>query len=179
MGLTRAVCTATGVGPRGGWSRVGKPDRWWSDGAMAITGEYVPSTSEWVRDQVQTIMATGTTTSVDIRGLPVVMMTMIGATSGKVRRVPVMRVEHHRVYAAVASRGGAPENPSWYANLVANPEAILQDGTREWTVRARLIEGAERAEWWQRCVEAFATYAEYEEKTERTIPVFLLEPVQE
>ncbi len=145
---------------------------------MAITGEYVPSTSEWVRDQVETIMSTGTTASVDIRGLPVVMMTMTGATSGKVRRVPVMRVEHDGVYAAVASKGGAPDDPAWYANLVANPEATLQDGTKEWPVRARIIEGPEREEWWTRCVAAFATYAEYEQKTDRTIPVFLLEPTE-
>ena len=145
--------------------------------SMAITGEYEPSPTEWVRDQVETITETGTTASVDIQGMPVVLMTMRGASSGKVRKVPVMRVEHDGVYAAVASKGGAPDHPAWYANLRAHPELDLQDGTETWAALAREIEGEERATWWDRAVDAFPPYAEYAERTDRLIPVLLLEPV--
>ena len=103
------------------------------------------------------------------------ILTMLGV-SGKVRKVPLMRVEHNGVYAAVASQGGAPEHPKWYANLRKNPVIDLQDDTTTWTARAREIDGAEREEWWQRCVEAYPPYAEYQEKTDRVIPVLLLEP---
>jgi deazaflavin-dependent oxidoreductase (nitroreductase family) len=142
---------------------------------MTITGTYVPSPSDWVRKQVDTIEETGTTESVDIQGRPVVLLTMNGVT-GSVRKVPLMRVEHDGVYAAVASQGGAPEHPKWYANLRKNPVLELQDGTRTWVARARELEGAEREEWWVRCVAAFPNYAQYQEKTERLIPVFVLEP---
>jgi deazaflavin-dependent oxidoreductase (nitroreductase family) len=108
--------------------------------------------------------------------MPVVLLTMLGASSGKLRKVPLMRVEHDGVYAAVASKGGAPDNPQWYANLLAHPDLDLQDGTEVRPVRAREISGAEREEWWPRCVEAFPPYAEYQAKTDRSIPVFLLEP---
>lgn len=144
---------------------------------MAITGEYEPSTSDWVREQVETIETTGTTTSVDIMGMRVVLMTMLGASSGKVRKVPVMRVEHDGTYLAVASKGGAPDHPAWYANLKANPELTLQDGTESWDVRARELEGEERQVWWDRAVEAFPNYAEYQTKTDRQIPILALEPV--
>jgi deazaflavin-dependent oxidoreductase (nitroreductase family) len=143
---------------------------------MTITGEYVPSTSGWVRDQVEKIEETGTTRSVQIMDRPVVMLTMLGV-SGKVRKVPLMRVEHHGLYAAVASKGGAPEHPKWYANVRKNPVLDLQDDDRTWTVRARELSGAERDEWWERCVAAYPPYAEYQTKTERLIPVFVLEPV--
>jgi deazaflavin-dependent oxidoreductase (nitroreductase family) len=103
------------------------------------------------------------------------MMSMIGASSGKLRRVPVMRVEQEGVYAAVASKGGAPEDPAWYANLKENPEIDVQDGAKVWAVTAREIEGEEREEWWPRCVAAFPPYAEYAQKTDRLIPVFLLD----
>jgi len=142
---------------------------------MTIQGTYVPSTSSWVRDQVAKIEADGTTSAVSVLGRPVVMMTMFGV-SGNVRKVPVMRVEHDGVYAAVASRGGAPEHPAWYRNLLANPVIDLQDTDRTWTARAREIDGAEREQWWARCVEAFPQYAEYQEKIDRVIPVLLLEP---
>jgi deazaflavin-dependent oxidoreductase (nitroreductase family) len=145
---------------------------------MTIEGEYVPSPRAWVREQVETIEETGTTRSVHIMDRPVVLLTMHGL-SGKVRKVPLMRVEHDGVYAAVASQGGAPEHPKWYANLRKNPVIDLQDDTRTWTARAREIEGSERAEWWERCVEAFPPYAEYQEKTDRLIPVLLLEPYGE
>jgi deazaflavin-dependent oxidoreductase (nitroreductase family) len=141
------------------------------------TEHYIPSPSGWVRKQVETIEATGDTRSVDIMGLPVVMLTMRGKKTGALRKVPLMRVEHDGVYAAVASKGGAPDHPQWYANLLANPALTLMDGTNSWDAVAREISGEERALWWQRCVEAFPNYAEYQTKTDRTIPVLLLEPV--
>jgi deazaflavin-dependent oxidoreductase (nitroreductase family) len=145
---------------------------------MTIQGEYVPSPRAWVREQVEAIEESGTTRAVQIMDRPVVLLTMHGL-SGKVRKVPLMRVEHHGVYAAVASQGGAPEHPKWYANLRRNPVIDLRDDTRTWTARAREIDGAEREEWWERCVEAFPPYAEYQEKTDRVIPVLLLEPYDE
>lgn len=144
---------------------------------MTVSGPYVPSPSAWVRKQVETIEATGTTESVDMMGRPVVLLTMNGIT-GTVRKVPLMRVEHDGRYAAVASKGGSPEHPKWYANLRKNPVIELQDGTRTWGARARELEGAERDTWWARCVEAFPNYAEYQRKTDRLIPVFVLEPVE-
>lgn len=144
-------------------------------GGMTIQGTYVPSASQWVRDQVDKITADGTTRAVSILGRPVVLMTMLGV-SGNVRKVPVMRVEHDGLYVAVASKGGAPEHPQWYRNLLANPVVELQDGDRSWTARARELAGDEREQWWARCVEAFPQYAEYQTKTDRVIPVFVLEP---
>lgn len=143
---------------------------------MTVKGEYEPSTIEWVRDQVARIEAAGDTGAVDINGLPVVMMTMAGNKSGKVRKVPVMAIEHDGVYAAVASKGGAPTNPAWYRNLVANPDIDLQVGTETTQRRARQPAGDERAEWWERAVAAFPPYAEYQDKTDREIPLFVLEP---
>jgi len=110
---------------------------------------------------------------------PVVVITSRGARSGKLRKNPVMRVEKDGVYAAVASKGGAPEHPSWYANFVAHPVVQLQDGPEAGLFRARIATGAERAEWWERCVAQYAPYAEYQEKTDREIPVFLLERVED
>ena len=141
-----------------------------------LSGTYVPSPSAWVRKQVETIEETGTTASVHIQNRPVVLLTMNGVT-GSVRKVPLMRVEHEGVYAAVASKGGAPEHPKWYSNLRKNPVLELQDGERTWVARARELEGEERAQWWERCVEAFPSYADYQRSTERLIPVFVLEPV--
>lgn len=138
--------------------------------------DYIPSTSDWVRDQVAEIEKTGDTRSVGIQGMEVVMLTMRGAKTGAVRKVPLMRVEHDGVYAAVGSKGGAPENPHWVNNVRADPSILLQDGTQTTDVVAREISGAERDEWWSRCVAAFPPYAEYQTKTERLIPVFLLEP---
>ena len=143
---------------------------------MTIAGEYIPSTTAWVRDQVERIEAEGTTRAVSIQGRPVVLLTMLGV-SGKVRKVPLMRVEHEGVYAAVASKGGAPEHPKWYANIRKNPELDLQDADRTWSVRARELSGPEREQWWERCVAAFPPYADYQTKTDRLIPVFVLEPV--
>lgn len=127
---------------------------------------------------MEKVEAAGTTEAVDIMGMRVVLLTMRGAKSGKVRKVPLMRVEHNGVYAAVASLGGAPKNPVWYYNLKADPKLTLQDGevTREYV--AREIEGDEYDEWWQRSVAAYPPYAEYQTKTSRKIPQFVLEPVK-
>ena len=144
---------------------------------MAIDGEYVPSPRKGARDQVSEIERTGTTDSVDIMGMPVVLLTMVGAKTGAIRKVPLMRVEHDGLYAAVASLGGAPEHPQWYWNLRRLPELDLQDGTVVTRRRARELEGEERAQWWERCVATFPPYASYEAKTDRLIPVFVLEPV--
>jgi deazaflavin-dependent oxidoreductase (nitroreductase family) len=140
--------------------------------------DYAPSPTDWVRTMVEKIEDAGTTDVADIIGLPVVLLTMRGARSGKLRKVPLMRVEHHGVYAAVASLGGAPKHPVWYYNLKADPKLTLQDGdvTREYV--AREIEGAEYDEWWQRSVAAYPPYADYQTKTTRKIPLFLLDPVK-
>ncbi len=143
---------------------------------MTTSGNYVPSPAKWVRDQVAEIERTGTTTSVHIQHRPVVLLTMTGARSGAVRKVPLMRVEHEGRYAAIASQGGAPQNPLWYANLVADPDIEIQDGTQTTPVRARELSGEERYEWWLRAIEAFPPYADYQVKTQRQIPVFVLEP---
>lgn len=139
--------------------------------------EYVPSPTGWVRAAVEKMVAAGDTSVGGFNGMHVVLMTMRGAKSGKLRKVPVMRVEHDGVYAAVASLGGAPKNPVWYYNLQADPKIQLQDGERTGEYVAREIDGEEYKLWWKRSVEAFPNYAEYQLKTDRIIPVFLLEPV--
>lgn len=139
--------------------------------------DYLPPGSSWVRQQLEQIDAAGgDTRAVQVMNRSVVVVIMRGARTGRWRRVPLMRVEHDGSYAAVASKGGAPDHPEWYHNLVAHPQVHLHDGTSEWQATARLLDGAERATWWQRSVEAFPPYAEYQEKTDREIPVFLLEP---
>jgi deazaflavin-dependent oxidoreductase (nitroreductase family) len=145
---------------------------------MSIEGEYEPSPTGWVRDHVERITKSGSTEGVTIRGLPIVLMTMRGATSGKVRKVPVMRVEHDGVYAVVASRGGAPTHPAWYFNLKAHPTVLLQDGREAYPYRAREVEGADREVWWERAVAAYPEYATYQENTSRRIPVLVLEPAE-
>ena len=142
------------------------------------TDDYAPSTSDWVRNQVEKVTEAGTTDAVDIMGLKVVLMTMRGAKSGKLRKVPVMRVEKDGVYAAVASLGGAPKNPVWYYNLKADPKLTLQDGDSTKEYVAREIDGDEYDEWWRRAVDAYPPYAEYQTKTTRKIPLFLLDPVK-
>lgn len=140
--------------------------------------DYRPSPSGWVRRQVEQIEAAGDTGVVDIMGRPVVLLTMRGAKTGAIRKVPLMRVEHEGTYAAVASKGGAPEHPQWFHNLVADPRIELQDGKQTWSAVARQIDGDEYATWWQRCVDAFPAYAEYEVSAaaaDRRIPVFVLE----
>jgi deazaflavin-dependent oxidoreductase (nitroreductase family) len=143
---------------------------------MSTSGDYEPSPSKWVRDQVQEYEGSGGTSGTTMRDMPVIIVTTIGAKSGKVRKVPLMRVEHEGEYAAVASMGGAPKNPVWCANLVANPQVEVRDGTVVRAMTARVVEGEEKAIWWQRCVAAFPDYAKYQEKTERAIPVFVLTP---
>ncbi len=140
-----------------------------------MSDDYIPSPSDWVREQVEKIDETGDTRSVSVMDRPVVMLTMRGRKTGALRKVPLMRVEHDGTYAAVASKGGAPEHPVWYGNLLADPHLTLQDGTESWPAVAREIDGAEREEWWERCVAAYPPYAEYQTKTDRLIPVLLLE----
>ncbi len=144
---------------------------------MALEGEYEPSKAAWVREQVELYESSGGTRGTTLRdtGLPVVIMTNRGVHSGKLRKTPVMRVEHDGRYAAIASQGGAPTHPSWYYNLRADPVVELQDGPGKWLMRAREVTGAERAEWWDRAVAAYPPYAEYQQRTDREIPVFVLE----
>jgi F420H(2)-dependent quinone reductase len=145
-------------------------------GSMALHGEYEPSPSRWVRDQVELYESSGGTKGTTMRGLPVIVITSRGARSGKVRKTPVMRVEHDGKYVAVASQGGAPKHPVWYFNLVARPDVEVQDGPIKQDMTARELTGAEKAVWWERAVAAFPNYADYQRKTDREIPVFLLEP---
>ncbi len=131
---------------------------------------------DWVQEQTKKIVETGTTEGLDVAGAPIVLLTLRGAKSGKLRYTPVMRVEHNGSYAVIASKGGAPEHPSWYYNIKAYPEFPLQDGTVTKDYVAREVEGAERAEWWDRAVAAYPSYADYQDKTDRHIPVFVLDP---
>ena len=148
-------------------------------GGMPLTGEYEPSTLQWVRDQVETYERTGGTEAATLRetGIPVIIVTSRGASSGKIRKFALMRVEHDGEYALVASRGGAPKNPGWFHNLVAEPLVEIQDGPTPLDYRVRIVEGVERATWWDRSVAVFPTYADYAKKTERVIPVFVATPV--
>ncbi len=143
---------------------------------MSRATDYAPSPSRWVRNQVETIEETGDTRSVHIQHRPVVLLTMRGAKTGMIRKVPLMRVAHQGVYLAVASKGGGPRDPVWVRNLDAEPDIEIQDGTRSWPVRARRLEGDERAMWWARAIEAFPPYADYQRNTDRVIPLFALEP---
>ena len=145
---------------------------------MALEGEYEPSQWDWVRNQVEQFEASNGQEANILQGKPewpIVVITSKGAKSGKLRKNPVMRVEKDGVYAAVASKGGDPQHPTWYHNFLEHPEVDLQDGAEKHTYRARVAEGEERAEWWERAVAQYAPYAEYQEKTDREIPVFLLE----
>lgn len=142
---------------------------------MAITGEYVPSPSQWAADQVAKYEESGGTEGTTMRGKPVVVLTTVGARTGKVRKTPLMRVEHDGAYAVVASLGGAPKHPVWYHNVVANPRVELQDGPEKHEYVAREVTGDEKALWWERSVAAWPDYAEYQRKTDREIPVFVLE----
>ncbi len=145
---------------------------------MPIEGEYEPSPRGWVRDQVAEYESSGGTRATTLRdtGLPVVVITNRGVRSGKVRKTPLMRVEHDGRYAAVGSQGGAPADPNWVHNFRAEPLVQLQDGPAQQAMVARELTGDERAEWWARAVAAYPPYAEYQQKTSRVIPVFVLEP---
>ena len=147
---------------------------------MPISGEYEPSPSEWVATQVATYEASGGTEANTLldTGMPVIIITMRGAKSGKVRKTALMRVEHEGEYALVASKGGAPENPEWYANLLAHPEIMIQDGPAPSDYVTHEIAGDERSLWWDRAVEAYPPYADYQEATERVIPVLIAKPIK-
>jgi deazaflavin-dependent oxidoreductase (nitroreductase family) len=145
---------------------------------MALNGEYVPSTTEWVRDQVERIEKSGGTEGTTMRGVPVVVLTSKGAKTGALRKHPVMRVEHDGKYAAVASVGGAPQHPSWYFNLRAEPRVEVQDGTVKREYTAREVTGDEKAQWWERAVAIWPSYDDYQARTTRDIPVFVLEPTR-
>jgi deazaflavin-dependent oxidoreductase (nitroreductase family) len=148
-------------------------------GRMTLVGEYVPSKAQWVRDQVEKFEATNGQEANTLRdtGDPIVVITSVGAKSGNLRKNPVMRVERDGIYVAIASKGGADDQPEWYYNFVAHPEVELQDGAVRKTYRAELVEGEERADLWQLAVDTWDTYASYQEKTDRQIPVFKLTPI--
>ncbi|GIG28741.1 F420H(2)-dependent quinone reductase [Cellulomonas marina] len=143
---------------------------------MPLTGEYAPSDSDWARQQAERFEASGGSEANELRGVPIVVMTSVGARSGKLRKTPVMRVEHGGEYAVVASKGGAPEHPTWYHNVVAQPHVELQDGPVRKDYDARVVTGDERAAWWERAVAVWPDYADYQTKTDREIPVFVLTP---
>ncbi|GAA2621736.1 nitroreductase family deazaflavin-dependent oxidoreductase [Streptomyces axinellae] len=143
---------------------------------MPLSGEYEPSPEQWVRNQVEQYESSGGTEGTTMRGMPVIVLTTRGAKSGKLRKSPLMRVEHDGKYAVVASLGGAPKHPVWYFNVVADPRVELQDGPVRQDMTAREVTGEEKAVWWQRAVEAYPDYADYQRKTDREIPVFVLEP---
>ena len=143
---------------------------------MPLQGEYEPSSSDWVNQQVQEYESSGGARGTTLRGVPVVVVTSLGASSGKLRKNPVMRIEHDGAYAAVASKGGAPEHPAWYRNFVEHPRVELQDAASKGDYVAREVSGEERATWWKRALEVWPDYATYQTKTEREIPVFVLEP---
>jgi F420H(2)-dependent quinone reductase len=142
---------------------------------MSLDGEYEPSPEKWVRDQVELIESSGGTQGNELRGMAVVVLTSVGVKSGKLRKNPLMRVEHDGTYAVVASMGGAPKNPTWYYNVVADPRVELRDATQVWDMVAREVHGEEKAQWWTRAVAAYPDYADYQLKTDREIPVFVLE----
>jgi deazaflavin-dependent oxidoreductase (nitroreductase family) len=144
---------------------------------MPLTGEYEPSAASWARDQVDLYERSGGTQGTDMNGMPVIILTSVGARTGKVRKTPLMRVEHGGQYAVVASLGGAPSNPVWYNNLTADPHVELQDGPVRKDYQAREVHGGERDTWWERAVAAYPDYAEYQKNTDRTIPVFVLTPL--
>lgn len=142
---------------------------------MPLEGTYEPSPEQWVRDQVADYEGSGGTRGTTMRGMPVVVLTTKGARSGSLRKTPLMRVEHNGAYAAVASLGGAPRHPVWYFNVVAHPQVELQDGPQTYDMLAREVTGEEKALWWERAVAAYPDYTDYQKKTEREIPVFVLE----
>jgi len=142
---------------------------------MTNQGEYVASTWDWVAEQVEAYERSGGTEANTLRdsGIPIIVMTCTGQKSGAIRKVPLMRVEHEGDYALVASKGGSPEHPGWYHNLVADPSIMMQDGPEPFAATAEMVTGDERAAWWERAVAVFPTYTEYMEKTDREIPVFV------
>jgi len=144
---------------------------------MPLEGEYAPSTAAWARKQAERYEATDGREAADLRGRPIIVLTSVGAKTGRLRKTALMRVEHDGAYAVVASMGGAPRHPVWYHNLTANPLVALQDGASKGEYRAREVSGDEKATWWARAIEAWPDYAKYQTRTTRQIPVFVLEPV--
>ncbi|OSC41249.1 nitroreductase family deazaflavin-dependent oxidoreductase [Mycobacterium decipiens] len=144
---------------------------------MPLSGEYAPSPLDWSREQADKYMESGGTDGTVLQGKPVILLTTVGAKTGKLRKTPLMRVEHNGEYAIVASLGGAPKNPVWYYNVAKNPRVELQDGTVTGDYDAREVFGDEKAMWWKRAVQVWPDYAAYQTKTDRQIPVFVLSPV--
>jgi deazaflavin-dependent oxidoreductase (nitroreductase family) len=141
---------------------------------MPLQGEYAPSTAEWARTQAETFEQTAGAEANELQGRPIIVLTTVGAKSGKLRKTALMRVEHDGEYAVIASKGGAPEQPAWYYNLVANPHVELQDGAAKHDYVAREVQGEEREAWWRRANETWPPFDSYQEKTDRQIPVFVL-----
>jgi deazaflavin-dependent oxidoreductase (nitroreductase family) len=144
---------------------------------MPLSGEYEASPLDWVREHADKIIESGDTEGTDMKGKPLILLTTIGAKTGKVRKTPLMRVEHDGEYAIVASLGGAPKNPVWYYNVKTHPRVELQDGPVIKDYEAREVFGDEKAAWWDRAVQAWPDYAGYQTKTDRQIPVFVLTPI--
>jgi F420H(2)-dependent quinone reductase len=144
---------------------------------MPLSGEYEPSTSDWARENAEKYMESDGTDGTELQGKPVILLTTIGAKTGKIRKTPLMRVEHDGEYAVVASLGGAPKHPVWYYNIKAHPQVELQDGVVTKDYEARELLGDEKAAWWERAVAAWPDYANYQKKTDRQIPVFVLTPI--
>lgn len=145
---------------------------------MPLSGQYLPSTSDWARRQAEAFEASGGTEASTLRGVPIIVLTSVGAKSGGLRKTALMRVEHDGEYAIVASKGGAPEPPAWYHNVTKNSHVELQDGAVTRDYRARLLSGDERALWWERAVAVWPDYESYQAKTDREIAVFVLEPLE-
>jgi deazaflavin-dependent oxidoreductase (nitroreductase family) len=145
---------------------------------VPLQGDYEPSTSSWSRKQAELFEATKGEEGGHLRSRPIIVLTSVGAKTGKIRKTPLMRVEHDGIYAVVASLGGAPKHPVWYYNLKKNPQVELQDRGTKRDYTAREVTGDEKTVWWDRAVEAWPDYATYQTKTERQIPVFVLEPVE-
>ena len=144
---------------------------------MPLEGEYAPSPWDWSREQAEKYAESGGADAADMKGMPIILLTTVGAKTGKLRKTPLMRVEHDGEYACVASLGGAPKNPVWYYNIAKNPRVELQDGSVTQDYDAREVFGDEKAVWWDRAVAAYPDYADYQTKTDRQIPVFVLTPV--
>ena len=144
---------------------------------MPLSGEYAPSPLDWSRDQADKYAESDGKDAADMKGMPIILLTTVGAKTGKLRKTPLMRVEHDGEYAVVASLGGAPKNPVWYYNIAKNPRVELQDGSVTRDYDAREVFGDEKAVWWERAVAAYPDYADYQTKTDRQIPVFVLTPV--
>lgn len=150
----------------------------WHDEGMPLTGEYAPSPDDWSREQAELFERTNGAEGNEMQGKPIIVLTTLGAKSGKIRKTPLMRVEHDGEYVVVASKGGAPAHPTWYYNIVDAPLVELQDGPVRKDYTPRELSGDERQIWWERAVEAWPAYADYATKTDRLIPLFLLTPVE-